>query len=124
MSIYETSLKPAYKSQQQYLNEIAEKLGAVCFRPDYHAKSGDKNTVLLYTQENHDYNSKLPEWSSNADYRPYFWSFENTDANGFESYEFANHGRIDLRGLKVKETLEAEIKKALDNFEANSGSDK
>lgn len=124
MSIYETRLKPEYERQQRYLNEIAQKLGVVCYRPNYHAKSGDKNTVLLYTKENHEYNSKLPDWASNEEYRPYFWSFENTDANGIESYQFANHGRIDLRGLKEQETLEAEIVKALDKFKADNGADK
>ncbi len=39
-----------YKEQQAELNKIASELGVVVYRPDYHGKARDKNTVLFYTE--------------------------------------------------------------------------
>ena len=40
-----------YREQQQAIDEIAEKRGIVAFRPDYHGKQGNLNTVLFYLPE-------------------------------------------------------------------------
>jgi len=104
-----------YYDQQNELNEIAKKLGVVAFRPDYHGKDRDKNTVLFYLEDDARYNAELDKsggYITNDMYRKQFFSFENTDVNGFESYEFANRGRIDLRGLHWKEVLEGHIRLA------------
>ena len=37
-----------YTQQQKTLDEIAEKLGVVAYRPSYHGAERDKNTVLFY----------------------------------------------------------------------------
>lgn len=125
---------PRYTEQQGFLNQVAQKLGVVCYRPDYHADKRDCNTVLFYTKEDEAWNRKVDKQptrysrSEAADlkkeykgieispeyiYKDYFWSFENTDVNGYEDYQFANRGRIDLRGRDWKERLEGHIRLAL-----------
>ena len=120
-----------YGQQQNLINEIASQLGCVAFRPSYHGLHRDGNTVLLYMPEDDAHNRAVDKfyeehhlgvpYSSEDEarmygctdeqyyYRPYFWSFENTDANKTLSLEYANRGKIDLRGLKWKERLEGEI---------------
>ena len=108
---YETREIPQYRWQQDALDEIGRKLGVVVFRPEYHAKKNDKNTVLFYTKEDDAFNRELEKkafYNPNQYKRPFF-SFENTDVNGFEDFNFANFGRIDLRPLDWKERLEAII---------------
>ncbi len=109
-----------YKNQQYILNQIANKLGVVAYRPNYHGAAGDKNTVLFYTKEDHQANVEMdknggPPWRPDGceGYRRYFWSFENSDVNGFATYDFANHGRLDLRGLREAEVLEGAVRFAL-----------
>lgn len=122
-----------YKEQQAELNKIASELGVVVYRPDYHGKARDKNTVLFYTEgddahnrmvdlEPHSYTRaeahdcmkyqkvKIPE---KFVWRDPFWSFENTNVNGVLSYEFANFGRLDLRSIRWKEVLKGDIQLAL-----------
>ncbi len=101
-----------YREQMQFLKELAEEFGVVMFVPEYHAKPRDCNTVLFYFKEDDDYNRKIdteaPGLSlemKNQMYRKQFFSFENTDCNGWFSYDFANYGRIDLRTLGWKEIL-------------------
>ena len=48
-----------YKEQQAALNQIASELGVVAYRPDYHGKVRDKNTVLFYTKEDEAHNRKV-----------------------------------------------------------------
>ena len=110
---YETRIHPSYERQQQYLDDIARELGVVAYRPDYHAAKNDKNTVLFYTRVDHEYNKSLPEGSRHEGYRDYFWWFENTDVKGAGTYDFANRGKIDLRGLTEKEVLRTVIGNAL-----------
>lgn len=117
-----------YLEQQRAIAQIAEKLGVVVFRPDYHRAKGDKNTVLLYTKEDAAHNVEVDKISKNsitytasgAEDRPYFiddkyiyrdhfWCFENTDVNGLLNYHFANFGKIDLRGHKWYANLERAI---------------
>ena len=101
-----------YREQQDWIDEVASSLGLVAFRPDYHGKVRDGNTVLVYTREDDAHNRKVdyePFHYSSRDeaklygctderyyYRPYIWSFENTDANGKLDFGFANFGRLDL----------------------------
>lgn len=113
------SIHHDYIRQQNALDEIARKLGVVCFRPDYHGAAGDKNTVLFYTKDDEEHNrnidtkfSGLSQESKNQMYRRAFWTFENTDANGLEDYGFANFGRICLRGIRAGDTLEGCVRLA------------
>lgn len=122
-----------YEEQQAMLDRIATDLGLVAYRPDYHGKPRDKNTVLFYTKEDEAHNRqvdlkphsytrseaydcmeyqkvKIPE---QCIWRDPFWSFENSDANGVLSYEFANFGRLDLRPSRWREVLAGDIQLAL-----------
>lgn len=124
-----------YTRQQKALNDIARELGVVAYRPDYHGKRGDKNTVLFYTGEAHLHNKKVDRLAARtgcrayshaeaADlpyrisedqvYDDYFFAFENTDVNGTLSYDFANCGALDLRPLNEREVLKNAVSAALD----------
>lgn len=48
-----------YTQQQKTLDEIAEKLGVVAYRPSYHGAERDKNTVLFYLKEDEKYNREV-----------------------------------------------------------------
>ena len=106
-----------YIEQQKIIDNYAISLGSVAFRPDYHRAKGDKNTVLVYTKDDEAHNREVDLLSKNyvvytraeANDRPYpiddkfvyrdpYWTFENTDVNGFLDYGFANFGKLDLRG--------------------------
>lgn len=121
---------PAYKQQQDALIEIAAKLGVVAIRTDYQGKLDAKNTVLFYLKEDYEYNKEAERWSEprpvpiltkSGEFKTVqghiqcepFWSFENSDSTGRVSYDFANHGRIDLRDSRWKEVLEGHIRFAL-----------
>lgn len=87
-----------YTQQQKTLDEIAEKLGVVAYRPSYHGAERDKNTVLFYLKEDEEHNREVDRQpvrysrseakdrgvnvNSECVYRDHFWSFENSDANG------------------------------------------
>ena len=108
-----------YREQMQFLRELAEELGVVMFLPEYHAQTGDCNTVLLYFEEDDKFNRDVDkEYDAlslemkNSMYRRQFFSFENTDCNGRFSHDFANFGRIDLRGLCWQEKLGSAIRLA------------
>lgn len=126
--IYQTVEIPQYRIQQEALNEIGNKLGVVVYRPDYHAKKDDKNTVLFYTPEDEKFNRELESsgYCNPNDYkRPFFW-FENTDRNGFESFDYANRGAIDLRSTEWKKILEGAVslkyyQKLQNQYVANCG---
>ena len=91
-----------YTQQQKTLDEIAEKLGVVAYRPSYHGAERDKNTVLFYLKEDEEHNREVDRQpvrysrseakdrgvnvNSECVYRDHFWSFENSDANGPVSY--------------------------------------
>ena len=47
------------QEQQRLLDEVAREIGAVTYRPDYHGKTGDPNTVLFYTREDEERNREL-----------------------------------------------------------------
>lgn len=129
---YTTNLR--YRRQQETLDEIARELGVVAFRPDYHGKDGDKNTVLFYTKEADAHNKNVDHvvamtgcrtyskaeardlpYSIPKDliYADYFFAFENSDAVNMLSYDFVNHGALDLR-LSEREVLMDAINKALE----------
>lgn len=117
-----------YKEQQKFLNEVAERLGVVCYRPNYHGKKGDKNTVLFYTKEDEAHNCKVDRQvvqysrseaqdrhitDESCIYRDHFWWFENSDRNGVYDYNFGNFGKLDLQSDRWKEVIEGDIRLAL-----------
>ena len=113
------------KTIQNYLNELAAELGAVAYRPDYHGKKGDCYTVLFYEKDAEAHNRLVdtqPTRYTRSEardimkryhvsvgpecvYEDYFWAFENSDANGCLSADFANHGQLDLRGPDWRDRL-------------------
>jgi len=120
--------EPLYFEEQQAIRDVAEAYGFVAFRPDYHGAKGDGNTILLYLPEDEEHNRKVekePTHYSSKDeaalyhcydekyyYRPYFWSFENTDVNGNLDLHFANRGRLDLRGIDFRKVIAGSILRA------------
>lgn len=127
--LYVTVEDVQYAQQQKAIEEIARELGVVAYRPDYHGKARDKNTVLLYLKRDAEHNRKV-DWQPvhysrseardlkmdvNGDcvYRDHFWSFENSDSHGMLDMRFANFGKIDLRGIRWKTVLEGHIRYAL-----------
>ena len=114
----EYAIDPRYVSQQSVIDRTVSEIGCVAFRPNYHGEKGDKNTVLFYTKEAAEFNAELDKKEKNGEFVPNeayanaFWSFENTDANGLGTYDFANYGRLDLRGLKEAEVIAGAIKLA------------
>ena len=122
-----------YDLQQRTLDEIASRLGVVAYRPDYHRKDQDKNTVLFYTKEDSEHNRAVDREpthytrSEAHDRKKYsqveipdryiwhdpFWSFENSDVNGMLDYSFANYGKLDLRTNRWVDVLEGHVRLAL-----------
>lgn len=122
-----------YDLQQRVLDEIASRLGVVAYRPDYHRKARDKNTVLFYTKEDSEHNRAVdrePTHYTRSEahdrkkysqveipdryiWRDPFWSFENSDANGMLDYGFANYGKLDLRTNRWEDVLEGHVRLAL-----------
>lgn len=107
---YRTIEEPRYTEQQAALKRIAQKLDLVYFLPDYHGSKNDKNTVFFYTKEAHNHNMAVDRqhklglaWVD--EYKDYDAWFENTDANGHASYDFARFGDIDLRGIYWEQRL-------------------
>lgn len=119
---YNYVLNPIYQEQQQTISEICSKYGLILYYPDYHAKDNDCNTVLIYTKEAAEYNTKLEIeyqkkyscYPSSEEYKKYICSFTNTDINGHFSYDFMNNGKIDLRSLNYKENIGNYIKKFIE----------
>lgn len=105
----------AYTRQQDLFDHLAAEHGFVCFRPDYHGKDRDANTVLFYTKEDHAVNEQLDKAGvsykvgGDKNYKGPFITFENTDANGCLSCEFGNHGKLDPRGIRAKDTLKGAV---------------
>lgn len=118
-----------YMEQQTALDEIAAKLGVVAYRPDYHGDDRDKNTVLLYLPDDAAYNRKVDrqpvrysrseakdmhiDVNSECVYRDHFWSFENSGVSNLYDLDFANFGKVNLRGPRWKIALEGHIRFAL-----------
>lgn len=122
-----------YKEQQRALNDIASRFGAVAFRPDYHRKARDHNTVLFYTVEDAKFNMNVDRQAEREGtrgysrseahdlkwvpdyliYKDYFWSFSNDDQNGAMNLNYANFGKLDLRSSHWEEVLEGSIRLAL-----------
>ena len=101
-SLGETIDEIHYREQQNLINEVAKELDLVTFRPNYHHDKNDPNTVLLYTAADEKHNKEIDSVYNGAAYarelykRPVF-TFENTDANGSYTYDWANRGKVDLR---------------------------
>lgn len=126
---YVTAEDTRYTQQQKALDEIATKLGVVAYRPDYHGRTGDKNTVLFYLKEDERHNRKVDrqpvrysrseardrKMDVNGDcvYRDHFWSFENSDANGLFDMGLANNGKLNLTSFDWKTKLEGSVAFAL-----------
>lgn len=126
---YVTAEGVQYTQQQKALDEIAAKLGVVAYRPDYHGRTGDKNTVLFYLKEDEKHNRKVDrqpvrysrseardrKMDVNGDcvYRGHFWSFENSDVNGRLDMGWANNGKLNLKSVGWKTKLEGSIAFAL-----------
>ena len=94
-------LHPSYTAQQEALDKIAELLGVKAYRPNYHAAKDDKNTVLFYIPEEYERAVEMEKQGCDQlskDYPRCFWFFENSDINGRFSLDFANNGKIDMRG--------------------------
>lgn len=124
-----------YNSQQEFLTQLAAELGVEAYRPDYHGKKGDKNTVLFYTKEAAMHNRQVDKNSigraytkseardalkhhgvripDDQVYEDHFWSFENSDANGMPDLDFANFGRLDLRSVSWQNVLRGAVTFAL-----------
>ena len=114
-----------YTQQQKTLDEIADKLGVVAYRPNYHGAEGDKNTVLFYLKEDEAHNRKVDrqpvrysrseakdrglDVNSECVYRDHFWSFENSNVNGQLDMGWANNGKLNLRSLDWTAKLEGSI---------------
>ena len=108
----ETTMNWHYTEQQKAIREICDELGLVLYYPNYHALDRDCNTVMIYTKEAHKYNKELEKkWAKygmhplNEEYQGYICCLENTNVNGHFSYDFMNHGKIDVRGLHFKEKI-------------------
>lgn len=117
-----------YDEQQEFFDEVADRLGVVCYRPTYHGKDGDKNTALFYTKEDEAHNRKVDKQivqysrseaqdrhitDESCIYRDHFWSFENSDRNGRYDCDFGNFGQLDLRRNNWRDVLEGAIRIAL-----------
>ena len=83
---YERRLEPKYKQQQDKLDRIARHLNIEVYRPVTNLNPYDANTVYFHKRCN-----------GQVDYKHPFFIFENTDANGNFSYEYACRGQFDLR---------------------------
>lgn len=136
MSKIEKITDPRYEKIMQALNQIANELNVVLFKPNYHGKNHDPNTVLFYTREDAEHNDcvdkecvqytaaeaqSLTAYRNNSIderyvYRNSFWNYETTDVNNMINYDFANHGTIDLRGKDCYKTLKTIIEKALNDY--------
>jgi len=121
---------PALEQQRTALAEIAAKLNVAVTQMEHQEKLDARNTALFYLKEDYEYNQKADQRSSPQSIpvlmeggalktvRGYvrcvpFWTFENSDANGHVSCDFANHSQIDLRDSRWKEVLEGHIRFAL-----------
>ncbi len=83
---YERRLDPRYKQQQDELDRIARNLNIEVYRPVINLNPCDANTVYFHKRCN-----------GQVDYKHPFFIFENTDANGNFSYEYACRGQFNLR---------------------------
>lgn len=117
----ETTMNWHYTQQQQAIKEICNELELILYYPNYHALDRDYNTVMIYTKEAHEHNKELEKkWAKygmhplEEEYKRHICYLENTDANGHFSYEFMNHGKIDVRGLYYKEKIKEFVIKQME----------
>lgn len=112
---YTARLEPKYIEQQSAIRRVCNELGLTCYKPDYHAQKNDCNTVLIYWNDDHDYNMELDRQKVfDPAYRPYVVALVNTDKNGRFSLDYMNYGKIDLRDTDqmnpIREYLRSVIK--------------
>ena len=77
-----------YTQQQKTLDEIAEKLGVVAYRPSYHGAERDKNTVLFYLKEDEEHNREV-------DRQPVRYSHSEAKLEGSITFAFARKMQFD-----------------------------
>lgn len=106
--------------QQEFLDALADEYGVVAYRPSYFGKDHDGYTVLFYSKEDEEFNEKVDKEGGN-NYRTQFWSFDNTDHNGFVSPRFANYGSIFLGSLYWKEEVEEHFLNAYNAWREKNG---
>ena len=104
------TLRTQYSLQQLALSSICEDLGLRIFYPDYHQKKGDANTILLYFEEDYNFNADLDQQEKKLGYVPGEYKqavcfLENTDVNNRFDMRFMNHGSLDLRTSDWKKKL-------------------
>lgn len=119
---FEKRLDPRYKLQQDALNKIAEQLDVYAWYPVDHSDPQEKNPVLLYLKSDYKENQAISAEAEkpslfyhqpgSKQFRVPFLYFENTDANGAMSYDFAFDGQVDLRTEHWLELLHDYIQKA------------
>ena len=128
--------------QQRQLDELAQEMNAVAYRPDYHGRTGDPNTILFYTKEDDERNRELErsgeiitrsqfddmKWHrmdtsglKDRVERPYFFVFQNDDINGQYDVRYANHGRFDLYKLGGMDDLLNAIREAHQEYIEKKG---
>jgi hypothetical protein len=110
-----TTINSKYIRQQEIINKVCKDYNLCAYRPNYHAKDRDCNTVLIYNKEDEIYNNELEktgETRTEAYKKPLF-TFENTDINGMFSLDFANRGKLDLRIINEDLIIETAIKEAM-----------
>lgn len=117
------AINPRYTRQQAIIDNVCKALNLEPFRPDYHGATGDKNTVLIYTPEQMEHNNEIDRkygtFAPNNLYKQPIFTFENTDINGYGSYDFANRGKIDLRGIDEQTAIYNAIRTALEQHNNN-----
>ena len=64
------TFRTQYSLQQLALSSICEDLGLRIFYPDYHQKKGDANTMLLYFEEDYNFNADLDQQEKKLGYVP------------------------------------------------------
>lgn len=128
--------------QQRQLDELAQEMNAVAYRPDYHGRTGDPNTLLFYTKEDDERNRELErsgriitsfqfddmKWRridtsglEDRVERPYFFAFTNTDLNGMYDTRYANCGKFDLYKIGGMDELLAAIREAHQGYISRKG---
>lgn len=113
-----------YAVQQMIIDTVAAQHGLKVFRPDYHARNGDHNTVLLYTPQDFEYNKGLDKSIqcfsvANEKHRAPVWSFSNTNINNEFDLDYGRlspYRTLDLRGADAHVRLEGSIKLAIAEY--------
>lgn len=127
-----TAFDSKYMEQQELIDKVAAELGCIVVRISSHAHNNVPQTVLLYLKDDARHNIEVdmePTRYSRQEaaefkqatgkqidqkyiYRDHLWFFQNTDSNGLYNPNFANLGKLDLRGDHWNSVIEGSIKLA------------